>query len=85
MHEMFERHTQAIQDAINEDKTGEGFILDMFNSELANHEFSYTGDLTDALDALGMSLDEIRASDLLIHGLKLAMKNQQDTGEGEEE
>lgn len=44
--EMMARQSRERQQAIAEDKTGEGFILDMFSQELANHEYSYTQDLT---------------------------------------
>ena len=39
----FSRHQEELQAAIDADPTGEGFIKDMFLSELENHEYSYTG------------------------------------------
>ena len=50
--EMLARHRKELEDAISSDKTGKGFIFDMFLQELENHEYSYTGDVQEALDAL---------------------------------
>ena len=49
--EMFKRHKQEMQDAIASDKTGDGFIYDMFIYELANHEYCITYDLEETLNA----------------------------------
>ena len=76
MKEMTERHEKERADAINEDLTGEGFICDMFDYELGNHEFTYTGEVDDALDALGITASEIQADPRLKRGLELAMKKQ---------
>lgn len=38
------------------------FVVDMFLTELANHEYGYTMDWTDALFASGISLKEFEAS-----------------------
>lgn len=59
MHETFDRHKWELKEAIAADKTGEGFIFDMFLSELDNHEYGYTGDTTDALEALGFTAQEV--------------------------
>ena len=53
--EMLARHRKELEDAISSDKTGKGFIFDMFLQELENHEYSYTGDVQEALDALGIT------------------------------
>ena len=58
--------------AIAEDETGEGFIHDMFYFELNNHEYSITYDTTDALEALGLTAEEIAADERLKKGLALA-------------
>lgn len=76
LHEIIKRHEKERADAINQDLTGEGFICDMFNYELGNHEFSYTGEVDDALEALGITASEIQADPRLKHGLELAMKKQ---------
>lgn len=56
------------------DPDGSGFIADMFHTELADHEYCITGDLSETLDALGMTLEEINADSRLINGLKIALK-----------
>ena len=59
MHETFDRHKREMKEAIAADPTGEGFIFDMFLCELDNHEYGYTGDTTDALEALGFTAKEV--------------------------
>lgn len=68
--------TAAFKAAIKADTTGEGFIFDMFDYQLGNHEYCYTCDATDALYALGFTLEEIKASKALSHGFSLAKQNQ---------
>jgi len=74
--EMMARHNKEFADAVAADITGEGFIFDMFNYELANHEYSYTHDDTSTLDALGVEPEDIEKDQRLLHGLKLAKKKQ---------
>lgn len=76
LHEMFDRHEREMQEAVDNDQTGEGFIFDMFSYELSNHEYSYTGDIEDTLDALGLTVDEIEANEALKNGLTLACRAQ---------
>lgn len=73
---MCENHKNEIWDAINNDKTGEAFIYDMFSFELANHEFIITGEVTDTLDALNITNEDLEKNKNLSHGLELACKNQ---------
>jgi hypothetical protein len=74
--EMFARHEKEMQEAIDGDPTGEGFILDMFAYELANHEYIVTGDEEDALNALGLTWEDIEKDKRLRHGFHLAEKRQ---------
>lgn len=76
--ELVTRFDKEMKDAIANDTTGEGFIYDMFNYELANHEYGYTRELEPTLEVLGLEEDEIIASQTLKHGLKLAISNQND-------
>lgn len=76
MREMFARHRRELAEQIEADKTGEGFIKDMFSTELANHEYILTGDASDALDALGITPAQIESSPALAHGLALAAAEQ---------
>lgn len=58
---------------IDADETGDGFIYDMFLSELVNHEYCITYSTEDTLDALGLTREDIANSHKLAHGLKRAM------------
>jgi hypothetical protein len=73
---MFERHNKEMKESIDADLTGEGFIYDMFAYELANHEYGYTGEIDDTLDALGFTEDEINADARLLNGLDKAKRKQ---------
>lgn len=72
--EMFNRHKKEIKDAIAADKTGDGFIYDMFYYELANHEYCITYDLDETLDALNLTAEQVNADKRLLHGLYKAEK-----------
>ena len=69
------RHKKEREDAIAGDKTGEGFIYQMFRAELENHEYSYTGDADDALAALGITLREVCEDKRLFTGLNKALSD----------
>jgi hypothetical protein len=47
----------------------------MFVYELGNHEYSYTGDIDETLDALGFTIEDIKNDERLEKGLLLAMKS----------
>ena len=70
--EMSTRHREEMAAAIAGDKTGEGFIRDMFFYYLNNHEYCITYDTTDALEALGLTAAEVVADKRLQRGLTLA-------------
>lgn len=74
--ELLLKHAKEMQEAMENDLTGEGFIFDMFNYELANHEYGYTNDLEDTLDSLNLTLDQINSNPQLKHGLEKAIKAQ---------
>lgn len=67
------RHNAEMEEAIAEDKTGEGFIYEMFLRELADHEYGYTGDTEDTLDALGLTAEKVLEDSRLKHGLEKAI------------
>lgn len=50
------------------------FAKSAFKNELANHEYCYTMDPYDAINALGYTLDEINNDPLLSKALKTAKK-----------
>lgn len=78
LHEMLDRHAKEMQDAIDSDQTGDGFIYQMFNYELANHEYGYTGSIDSTLDALCLTVEAINENPRLLHGLQKAMKHQRE-------
>jgi len=84
-HEMFEQHEKELKEAIDADPTGEGFILEMFDYELADHEYIVSGCVSSTLDALGLTEDDIEKDHRLQHGLKLAKQRQREkyAAEGE--
>ena len=70
--EMLDRFDRELQEAIAADPTGEGFIYEMFLTELNNHEFGYTMDRSEALDALGYTADEVLSDPRLNRGIEKA-------------
>ena len=84
--ELNRRSNEAEQEAMDNDKTGEGYIKDMFDYELANHEYGYTYDLTDTLEAVGLTMEDIQNDERLKRGLELALKRyrEDDTEEVDE-
>ena len=74
MHEMFARHIAEHKAAMLDDE----YLYQMFNYELANHEYSYTRDLTDTLEALGLTMEEINEDPRMADVLKRAIAAQED-------
>lgn len=72
---LLSRSNAAIAEAIAADQDGTGFIKDMFLAELANHEYCYTGDLTETLEAVNMTAEQVKADPALLNGLKLALQS----------
>lgn len=66
------KHRREIEEAIAGDTTGEGFIYEMFLHELNNHEYGYTGEVSDALEALGLDLGRVEADSRLKRGFEKA-------------
>lgn len=73
--EMFKRHSQERRAAMEEDPCG--YCYHMFDYELANHEYNYTRDVTDALDALGLTYEEVKANKGMHDILMKAIKHQE--------
>lgn len=74
--EMVIRHDKEMETAIQNDTKGEGFIFEMFDYELGNHEYSYTRELDATLDALDLTIEEIDNDARLSYGLYKARKHQ---------
>lgn len=70
MEKMFARHELERKMAR---KHGDDYLFEMFNYELANHEYCVTYDVTDALDALGLTLDEVNSDPRLSDALGRAI------------
>lgn len=72
IHGTFKRHIDELEAAIAEDKTGDGFIYDMWLYELDNHEYGYTMEFDETIEAMGYTVDEIMKNPALKHGLEKA-------------
>lgn len=68
------RNYEEVEAAIKADETGDGFIKDMFLHELRNHEYTYTLDTEETLNACGFSEVEVEADPWLKRGLEMACK-----------
>ena len=71
--EMMARFDQELESAIAADETGDGFIYEMFLYELNNHEYGYTMDTEETLDALGYTADEVLGDPRLKRGIEKAV------------
>ena len=69
---MMDRFDQELHEAVAGDNTGEGFIYEMFLYELENYEYGCTMDLSETLDALDYTPEDIQADPRLSHGLERA-------------
>ena len=74
LHQTLKKADDELKAAIAADETGEGFIYEMFLAELENHEYSYTMDTTEALEALGYTAEEVVKDPRLNRGICLAHK-----------
>lgn len=72
--EMFTRHTKERKEAMAADIDGTGYLFQMFRYELANHEYSYTGDAEETLDALGLTYGDVNSSPAMRVALNAAIK-----------
>ena len=68
------RHKEELAAAIESDTTGDGFIFQMFYRELKNHEYGYTGDADDTLDALNYTMEQVQSDQRLYRGFQQACK-----------
>lgn len=56
----FKRIQEERQAAIEADTTGTGYIFQGLKYELINHEYSYTGDATEAIEAVGLTEEDLK-------------------------
>lgn len=72
--EMFTRHTKERKEAMATDIDGTSYLFQMFRYELANHEYSYTGDAEETLDALGLTYGDVNSSPAMRAALNAAIE-----------
>lgn len=82
LNEMFKRHEEEMRKAMADD---DDFIFEMFNYELSNHEYIYTYDVTDTLNSLGLTADEVKNDKRLMDALQKACKSQEEWYESNKE
>lgn len=70
----FKRIADEEAAAIEADQDGTGFIYEMFLYELNNHEYSYTGDVDETLEALNIKWEDMADNEALLNGLNKALK-----------
>lgn len=68
------RHSKELKAAVEADKTGDGFIKDMFLSELRNHEYTYTCEVEETVESCGFTIEQVENDKRLLHGLEAAAK-----------
>ena len=73
-HKMISSQNEEYDRLILEDIEGNGFIADMFKYELPNHEFGYTWDLEDTLDALDLTKEKVMSDKKYFNGINNALK-----------
>lgn len=73
---MFHRHHTEHEAAIAADKTGNGYIYEMFRYELANHEYGYTRNAEPALAALGVTWEQLAQDQRVLRSFKKACKDE---------
>ena len=56
------------------DIDGTAYLFQMFRYELANHEYNYTGDAEETLDALGLTYGDVNNSPAMRAALNAAIK-----------
>lgn len=69
---MFARRRKGLEEAITAGKAGNNFIYEMSLTELSSHEYGYTSDVQDMLDALGITPRYMKVMSRLKAGLDLA-------------
>ena len=73
--DMFKRQDAERKAALAAQKTGSEYAYQMFLCELGNHEYVITGNLSDTLDACGLSAEQINNDPKLRKALARAIKD----------
>ena len=74
-YQMKNRHKEEYLQAIQNDKTGNNYIYQMFKYELKTHNFEFLHNLEIVLDTLNLTIEQINASPKLKHGFQKALKD----------
>ena len=77
-HAMFRRHRLERKAAMDADRTGDRYLLEMFRCELSDHEYGYTRDAEPALMALGVYWEEIGSDERLRYAFETACLQEAD-------
>lgn len=72
--DMFKNQEKERKEIIKNDITGDGYVYQMFKYELSNHEYGYTYSLSQTLDSLDLTLEEIKKDEALLNGLNKALE-----------
>ncbi len=72
MIDMYDSFEKELNNAIEEDTTGDNFIYDMFYYELNNHEYCITQNIEDTLKALGISVKRVTNDPRMLKAMKKA-------------
>lgn len=68
------RHRKELEVAIEADATGDDFIKDMFIYELRDHEYTYTCEVEETVEACGFTMEQVENDERLLRGLEAAAK-----------
>ena len=74
-YEILNRHANEREKAMREN--ADDYLYHMFDYELANHEYNYTYDLENTLDALGLTMETIKANPQMYEALQRAIAHQE--------
>lgn len=72
--DMLNRHREEHLKAIKEDKTGDGYIYDMFIYELQKHKYQYTSRVDEVLQTLNVSIETLLQNTVMSQALIKACK-----------
>lgn len=73
--ELMDKLDREKQDALQDPENGYQFAYSMFYTELANHEYSWTGDTWETLDALGITEEDLNRAPMLQKALEKAKQD----------
>lgn len=80
LHQTMERAERERAEALAADETGLGYIKSMFDYELRNYECFYINSISNMLDALDLTEEQVNADPRLKAGLEAAWKAGREAG-----